>query len=331
MTTNFQPVQSTLTTSQSQQLKHSHHFNQGNPMAERKTRLAIIVTAIMMVAEISGGWFYNSMALLADGWHMSSHVLALGLSLFAYRMARKLANDSRFSFGTWKIEILGGYTSAILLVVVALFMFYESIVRLINPVVIQYEQAIVLALFGLAINLICAWLLHDNHHNDNAQVTHHTHSHHHHSSPVSTENHDLNLRAAYIHVLADAATSVFAILALFSGQLWGASWMDPVMGIVGALLVSVWAIGLLKDTGKVLLDAEMDSPILIEIKEVIEELEGNIDIVDLHLWRVGKDHYSCILSLLSDVELSPNQIKEALSVHDELVHISVELHQSRRT
>jgi cation diffusion facilitator family transporter len=192
-----------------EKLKHTHIFDEGNPLGQKRTRWAVILTVLTMILEITGGWLFNSMALLADGWHMSSHALALGLSLLAYRAARHFAGDARFSFGTWKIEILGGYTSAIFLVMIACLMLFESIERLITPARIHYDQAIAIAAFGLLINLLCAWLLHDDddHHHRHGNDGHeddHEHVHH----------HDLNLRSAYIHVLTDAATSVLAIVAL---------------------------------------------------------------------------------------------------------------------
>jgi cation diffusion facilitator family transporter len=267
-----------------------------------------------MIAEIVGGWRYNSMALLADGWHMSSHALALGLSVLAYWAARRFACDARFSFGTWKIEVLGGYTSAIFLVGVSGLMLYQSVERLLAPTPIHYDQAIVLAMVGLAVNLACAWLLKDgqgHHHGD--------HDHHH---------QDMNLRSAYVHVLADAATSVLAILGLIGGKFWGANWLDPVMGIVGAGLVAAWAFGLLRDTGRVLLDAEMDAPVVSEIREVVETGSVKADIADLHVWRVGKGKYACILSLALAEATDPDWFKKQLRVHEELVHITVEVNRS---
>jgi cation diffusion facilitator family transporter len=269
----------------------------------------------MMVIEIAGGWYYNSMALLADGWHMSSHAIAMGLSLLAYVSARKYALDPRFSFGTWKIEVLGGYTSAVLLVMMAGLMVYQSVERLISPTPIHYDQAIAIAVAGLLVNLVSAWLLRDGHHHGHG---HHQHGHGH---------HDLNLRSAYLHVLADAATSVLAIIALFSGKLLGLGWMDPLMGLVGAAMVLVWSFGLLRDTGSVLLDAEMDEPVVEEVREVIAHSPIRAEISDLHVWRVGKGKYACILSLVTDNDVSPEYFKAQLSVHEELVHISVEINR----
>jgi cation diffusion facilitator family transporter len=309
-------------------LKHSHRFDEGNPLAEKNTLRVAILTAVMMVIEIAGGWYYNSMALLADGWHMSSHTVALGLSVFAYAFARKYAHDPRFSFGTWKIEVLGGYTSAIFLVMVAGLMVYQSVERLFAPTPIHYDQAIAIAIVGLLVNLASAWMLKDghahNHGHDHGHHDHHDHGHDHHG------HHDLNLRSAYMHVLADAATSVLAIIALFGGKLWGLSWLDPVMGLVGATLVSVWAYGLIRDTGRVLLDAEMGAPVVEEIREVIAASPLRAEIADLHVWRVGKGKYACILSLATDNEASPEYFKEQLSIHEELVHISIEINQVGR-
>lgn len=273
----------------------------------------------MMVAEIAGRWVFNSMALLADGWHMSSHALALGLSVLAYAAARRFAHDPRFAFGTWKIEVLGGYTSAPFLLGVAGFMVYHSVERLLAPIPIRYDQAILIAVLGLLVNLVSAWLLRGGH-------DHHHHGDHHHG-PGDHHHHDLNLRGAYLHVLADAATSVLAIVALFGGKLWGAVWLDPVMGLVGAALVSVWAYGLLRDSGRVLLDAEMDAPVVAEVREVVSALPGAPQIADLHLWRVGKRQYACILSLAAGEAIEPEAVRKALSIHEELVHVTVEVNR----
>lgn len=310
----------TTTSTKPDAWRHSHVFDEGNPLAERNTRWVVALTALMMVVEIAGGWFYNSMALLADGWHMSSHALALGLSALAYAAARRFARDTRFAFGTWKIEILGGYTSAVLLVGVAGLMLFQSIERLISPTEIHYDQAIGIAIVGLVVNLVCAWLLGGSGHaHDHGHVHEHGHGHAH------GQSHDLNLRSAYIHVIADAATSVLAIVALFGGKLWGASWLDPVMGIVGAVLVAVWAYGLIKATGKVLLDAGMDAPVTEEIREAIAGSPIKAEITDLHVWQVAKGKYSCIVALATNGKATPDYFRRLLSVHEEIVHVSVEV------
>ncbi|OAN61536.1 CDF family Co(II)/Ni(II) efflux transporter DmeF [Magnetospirillum moscoviense] len=308
-------------TTSSEHWYHTHVFDEGNPLAERNTRWAVVLTIIMMVAEICGGWIFNSMALLADGWHMSSHALALGLSLMAYGAARRYAQDKRFSFGTWKIEVLGGYTSAIILVGVAAVMLYQSVERLISPIPIHYDQAIAIAAVGLFVNVLCAWLLKDGHGHGHGHGHEHHHGHH----------HDMNLRSAYIHVVADAATSVLAIFALIGGKFWGADWLDPLMGIAGAGLVSAWAFGLMRDTGRVLLDAEMDAPVVAEIHEVIEASPIKADVTDLHVWRVGKGKYACILALAVDGQASPEEFRRQLGVHEELVHVTVEVNQRKLT
>ncbi len=295
---------------------------QTNPLAEKNTLRAVVLTAVMMVLEIVGGWYYNSMALLADGWHMSSHVVALGLALGAYVLARRYAQDGRFSFGTWKLEVLGGYTSAILLVLVAVTMLYHSMERLLAPVAIIYDQAIMLAAVGLVVNLVCAWWLKDGHHHGHHH-DHHDHAHHHHTH-ADHHHGDLNLRAAYIHVVADALTSLLAIFALLSGKFFGADWLDPVMGIAGSILVAVWAVGLLRDTGRALLDAEMDAPVVEEIREVIAAADAQAEITDLHVWRIGQNHYACMLALKNAGSTDAEFYRRQLQVHEELIHISIE-------
>lgn len=307
---------------------HEHVFDAGNQAAERGTRLVMWITAAMMVIEIFAGWWYNSMALLADGWHMSSHAVAIGLSTFAYAAARKYARDPRFAFGTWKIEVLGGFASAIFLLGVAAMMVFGSVERILSPQEIHYKEAIVVAVIGLIVNLVCALILgkaHDHGHGHGHDHGHdHDHEHHHHDD----HHHDLNLKSAYLHVIADAATSVLAIIALFGGWFYGWNWLDPVMGIVGAILVGKWAQGLLVETGKVLLDREMDHPVVEEIRQVVETGPdaGETRISDLHVWRVGKGAYSCAISVVThDPMLTPARIRQDLSIHEEIVHSTIEV------
>jgi cation diffusion facilitator family transporter len=311
---------------------HDHIFDEGSHAAERSTRLVMWITAVMMVVEIAAGWWFNSMALLADGWHMSSHTLAIGLSAFAYSAARKYAKDPRFAFGTWKIEILAGYTSAVFLLGIAALMAVSSIERMFTPEPIHYRDAIIIAVIGLAVNIVCALILGGAHHHGEHGHNHghgHGHEHgHHHDHDDHHGHHDLNLKSAYVHVIADAATSFLAIAALVGGWLYGWNWLDPVMGIVGAVLVAVWAKNLIVDTGKVLLDREMDAPVVAEIREVIEANDNikQTKLVDLHVWRVGQRFYSCALSVVTaDMSLTANKIREELAVHEEIVHSTIEV------
>lgn len=302
---------------------HDHVFDTGNAAAERSTRVVMWITAVTMVVEITAGWWFNSMALLADGWHMSSHAFAIGVSALAYAAARRYAQDVRFAFGTWKIEILGGFASAIFLLGVAAMMVVGSVERILSPQPIRYQEAIAVALLGLAVNVVCALILGKAHHHGHG----HAHGHHHHGA--HDPHHDLNLKSAYVHVIADAATSVLAIVALFGGWIYGWSWLDPLMGIVGAALVALWARGLLVDTGKVLLDREMDHPVVAEIREVVESgpEAGDTRIADLHVWRVGKEAYSCAIAVVThDRALTPEGVRARLAVHEEIVHSTIEIH-----
>ena len=304
---------------------HQHQYGTGNAAAERGTRLVLWITIATMLVEIVAGWWFNSMAVLADGWHMSSHALAIGLSAFAYAAARKYAADPSFAFGTWKIEVLASYTSAIFLLGVAAAMVFGSLERLWSPQPIHYAEAMIVAVGGLVVNLVCALILGQAH--DHHGHAHHGHDHHHHGH---AHHHDLNLKAAYIHVVTDALTSVLAIAALAGGWLWDWAWLDPATGLVGAVLVALWAKNLIVQSGRVLLDREMDHPVVAEIREVIAALPeaGNTQITDLHVWRVGNGAYACAISLLThDAALTPLQIREALGIHEEIVHVTVEIHR----
>jgi cation diffusion facilitator family transporter len=306
---------------------HSHVFEEGNMAAERGTKAVMWITAAMMVVEIAAGWWFNSMALLADGWHMSSHALAIGLSAFAYTVARRYAKDPRFTFGTWKIEVLAGFTSAVFLMCIAALMVFGSFERILSPQPIHYQEAMIVAAVGLVVNIVCALILGGAHHHHGEAGHHHGHDNHHH------HQHDLNLKSAYVHVIADAVTSVLAIIALAGGWLYGWSWLDPAMGIVGAVLVAIWAKNLITETGKVLLDREMDHPVVKEIREAVETGPdaGNTRVVDLHVWRVGKQSYSCALSVVThDQTLTPKKVSEQMAVHEEIVHTTIEIHQCNR-
>ncbi len=300
---------------------HDHDFDEVNPLAERRTRWVVILTAFTMVIELLAGWWYGSMALLADGWHMSSHVIALGLSVAAYVYARRLRRDTRFAFGTWKIEVLGGYTSALLLVGVVLVMVYECVTRLAHPVPIAYDQALAVATLGLFVNLLSAWLLvgaahgrvHDHHHD-------HAHDHSH-------DHQDLNLRSAYVHVAADAATSLLAIGALAGGKYLQLTWLDAGVGLFGSGIVAVWAASLLRSTGRLLLDAEMDAPVVGEIRRALRESPVPVALEDLHVWRVGKGKYACILSVTAGDPATPEYFRSLLRAHRELVHVTVEVNR----
>jgi len=304
---------------------HEHVFDLGNPVAERGTRAVMWVTTVMMIAEIAGGWWLNSMALLADGWHMSSHAIAIGLSAFAYGAARRYAKDQRFAFGTWKIEVLAGFASAIFLLGIAALMVVASVERFLVPQPIQYLQAIPIAVVGLIVNVACALILGKAHHHGHSDDGHHHHGDDKHA-------HDLNLRSAYIHVVADAATSVLAITALTGGLFLGWAWLDPTMGIVGAAVVSVWAWGLIRQTSKVLLDSEMDHPVVQEIREALEStnVTDGSRVTDLHVWRVGRQSFAVALTLVThDTTLTAARVREKLAMHQEIAHVTVEIQQCR--
>jgi cation diffusion facilitator family transporter len=300
---------------------HSHQFDEVNPLAERRTRWVVVLTVVFMVVELVGGWLYKSMALLADGWHMSSHAIALGLSVAAYAFARRLRADDRFAFGTWKIEVLGGYTSALILVGVALTMAYESVTRLLHPATIAYDQALVVAVLGLGVNLLSAWWLAGAGHDHSHGASHdHGHGHDH------PHGHgDLNLRSAYVHVVADAATSVLAIAALAGGKFLQLGWLDAAVGLAGSVVVLAWAVQLLRSTGRSLLDAEMDAPVVAEIREALAGSRIPAELRDLHVWRVGKGKYAAIVAVTTAEPVSPQYFRELLHIHEELVHVTVEV------
>ncbi len=293
--------------------RHAHHYYSPDARNERNTRWIVFLTVSMMVAEIAAGSIFGSMALLADGWHMGTHAAALGITLIAYVYARRLANDRRFTFGTGKMGVLGGFSSAIVLLVVALLMGFEALQRLFSPHAIRYTEAIVVAVIGLTVNLFSALLLKDHDHPD--------HSNHEHAHPA-----DHNLKAAYLHVLADALTSVLAIAALLAGKVFGWVWMDAVMGMVGAGVITRWSLGLLRETGGILLDQSADAHIL---QEVQQHLEADADnrLADLHVWRISSNQYAGIVSLVTHDPRPIDHYRTLLGSVDELVHLTIEVHR----
>lgn len=282
---------------------------------ERRVYGVLFLTLVVMVVEVVAGILFHSMALTADGWHMGTHAAAFGITLFAYHYARKHARDPRFSFGTGKVGALGAFASAVALGVVALLMAVESIHRLLNPQQIRFDEAIVVAVIGLVVNLVSAWLLKEHH----VHAPGHDHDHHHH--------HDHNLKAAYFHVLADALTSVLAIVALLFGRMFGWVVLDPIMGVVGAVVITRWALSLLRQTSDLLLDAS-SNPDLVESIRCAIEGPGDCRICDLHVWAVAPGHHAVILEVECDVVDDPAQIKARLATMGTLSHITVEIIKS---
>lgn len=313
---------------------HDHFFlGTDHQRNERKVWLVIALTASMMLVEIIAGTIYGSMALVADGWHMSTHAGAMLITALAYRFARKHAGNPRFTFGTGKLGDLAGFASAIVLALIALLIAWESLVRLTQPIHIDFNQAIAVAAVGLAINLVCAWLLKDDHAHHGHHHGHHHHAHehdHHHGHGHDHDHHapgksrDNNLRAAYLHVLADALTSVLAIVALLVGRSYGWLWADPLMGVVGALVIARWSWGLIKDSGSVLLDAAAEGEeVRQEIREAMEPTESLV--TDLHVWQVGPGHFAAIVSLMAREPKEPAHYKALLAHIHELSHVTVEV------
>ncbi len=364
--------------------RHSHRFDAGNRQGEARTRWVLALTLVTMVLEVAVGWWSGSMALLADGWHMGTHALALGVAALAYALARVHADDSRYAFGTWKIEVLGGFASALVLAIVAIGIGVESALRLWRAEPLSAQTALVVACIGLLVNLGSAWLLHGSvgghSHEGPGHVEQHGHSHgrgpvhdhghdhdhghghghgtrtrtrtrtrHEHdnshardpglpdvalapggaASPRPTQAVDLNLRGAYLHVLADALTSVLAIVALAAALWLGWWWLDPLVGVLGAVMIAAWAQGLLRDSAKVLLDREMDHPLTQAMRGALES-DGDAKVADLHLWRVGRTQFAAIVCIVADAPLAPGVYRERLHGHVELVHVSIEVNRCRR-
>ncbi|MFP4476447.1 MAG: CDF family Co(II)/Ni(II) efflux transporter DmeF [Desulfatibacillaceae bacterium] len=295
---------------------HGHDFTcerlRGN---ERRTKWVIALTATMMVVEVASGIVFGSMALLADGWHMASHAAALSITALGYFFARKYAEDPRFSFGTGKVGDLAGYSSALVLALIALLMAYESIKRLVNPVDISFDEAIAVAVIGLVVNVVSALLLKDDHGHDHGE--HQGHEHH----------ADYNLRAAYIHVLADALTSLLAIGALTGGRFLGWGFLDPLMGVVGAVIILVWAKNLARDTGAILLDMRSHGELADNLREAVEA-ETDATVTDLHVWRIGPGSHSVILAVVADKDVNPSRYREILSRFPQLAHLTIEVNEA---
>lgn len=311
--------------------RHSHAFlGERHDRHQRRTLAVVILTAVMMVAEIAGGTVFGSMALVADGWHMSTHAFALAIAAWSYRYARAHADDPRYSFGTGKLGDLAGFASAIVLGMIALAIGYESIQRLAHPVAIHFNEALVIAVIGLGVNLASAWLLHDTGH-DHAHPHAHGHSHTHadkgeraHPHHAHSHHRDHNLRSAYVHVLADALTSVLAIVALLAARFYGWVWMDPVMGLVGAVVIAAWSVSLVRASGAVLLDAVPDPTLAATVRERLEQDGDRVS--DLHLWRLGPGHLGLIASVVSDRPQDPASYRARLDGLPALSHVTVEVH-----
>ena len=312
------------------QWTHDHVFlGPKHDRNERRTWFVVALTAVMMVGEIAAGSLFGSMALLADGWHMATHAAALGIAAAAYLFARQHARNSRFAFGTGKFGDLAAFSSAIILSLIAVQIFYESVIRLVHPVAIAYGEAIAVAALGLGVNLVSAWLLRDSHDHD-----HHGHGHSrggshgssHGSSPGSSpghRHHDNNLRAAYVHVLADAATSVLAIAALVIAMYSQWVWADPAVGIIGSLVIASWAFGLIRDSGAVLLDVSVDKNLEAVIRDRLETRGDRV--TDLHLWQVGPGHRAAVISVISDHPLPSATYKRRLNGLRGLSHVTIEV------
>lgn len=309
--------------------RHDHSFGQEHKRpGESRTLIVIVITATMMVVEIAAGLAFGSMALLADGLHMASHAAALGINAFAYVYARRHARDDSYSFGTGKVNTLGGFTGAVLLAGFAFLMASESIQRFIAPVSIAFNQAILVAVLGLVVNGVSMLVL-GHHHDDNHDHEHDDEGGHGHDQghDHAEAGHDHNLVSAYLHVLADALTSLLAIVALLAAKYLGLGWMDPLMGVVGAILVARWSLGLLRSTSAVLLDRSAPAEVRNAIRASIEAIDDN-RIVDLHVWGIGLNMYSALVVVVTPVAKSPTYYKSLIPPNLGVVHVAVEVHES---
>ena len=325
--------------------QHSHVFGTDEQHAgERRTRWVIALTFCMMIGEIAAGLVFGSMALLADGWHMATHAVALAVAAFAYWYTRRRARDRRYTFGTGKVGALGGFGSAVALAVVALLVLAESLARLVSPTPIRFDEAIGVAVLGLVVNLLSVLLLHEgghghghhhDHRHDHPPHEHHAHAHdrdppeqheHHPSTHHATGHHDHNLRGAYLHVLADALTSVLAIGALLLGKYYGWMWVDALSGVLGSVVIARWSLGLLRDTSAVLLDAEVPEQRRRDVQRALEDDADN-RVADLHLWRIGPRHLAAIVSIVTHQPRDPRHYKSLLQRFDDLRHVTIEVNR----
>ena len=290
------------------QWEHSHDFGVDSKLHENKVKTVFWLTTVIMVLEIAAGTWSGSMALLADGWHMGTHSAAFLIALFAYYYAKKHANNKDFSFGTGKVNSLGGFASAIALAIVALMMIIESVLRLVEPQSIHFNEAIIVAIIGLVVNVASVFILHDDHH--------HGEQHHH--------DHDHNMKAAYFHVLADTLTSLLAIVALLVGKYIGLLWMDPLMGIVGAIVILRWSYGLIKESSEVLLDKSITQPTMDKISDALSK--KNTVINDIHVWKIATAHQAAILKVTSTEPLNSDEYENILKAFlPQLSHVSIEI------
>jgi len=305
---------------------HDHIFGQDQRRSgETRTLAVFALTIVTMMIEITAGVMTGSMALLADGLHMGSHALALGINAFAYWYARRHAGNPAFSFGTGKVNALGGFTGALLLAGFSAGMAFESVERLVNPTRIAFDYAIGVAVIGLVVNGVSVFILGDHDHGHSHGHGHsHDHGHHHHEGTHAPEPHDHNLRSAYFHVLADALTSVLAIVALLAGKYWGTHWMDPMMGVIGAALVARWSVTLLRDTSNTLLDKQAPPPIVEQLRGQLAQAQD--EVIDLHVWSVGPGLLALEATVLTSTPCSSAQVKERISSDSGVIHATIEVH-----